>query len=63
MALYRVHFLNHGGNAYGTEYIDCLHDEAAIKKAHLLYVAAFGTGFDVWHGERLVHQHRQSSSG
>jgi hypothetical protein len=58
MALYRVHFVDHGDNVYATEYVEHDDDESAIKAAHRLNVPSIGAGFDVWDDERLVHRHR-----
>jgi len=58
MALYRVHFVDHGENVYATHYVDHDKDEDAIEAAHRIYVRGIGAGFDVWEDERLVHQHR-----
>jgi hypothetical protein len=58
MALYEVHFVDHGNNVYATEYIEHPNDEAAIVAAHQLNVPSIGAGFDVREGERLVHRHR-----
>lgn len=58
MQIYRVHFVDHGGNVYSTERIENDSDEEAIKAAHRLDVPSIGAGFDVWEDERLVHRHR-----
>jgi len=59
MALYRVHFLDHGENIRATHHIEHDDDEAAIAGAHRLNVLPHLTaGFEVWQAERLVYQHR-----
>ncbi len=59
MAIYRVYFIDHGGNTFAVHEIDCPDDEAAIKKARSLDVRFIGMGFDLRQGERLVHQERR----
>jgi hypothetical protein len=58
MARYQVHFVDHGDNVY--DKIDAEHedDEAAVEHANRINVPSIGGGFEVWQGERLVHQHR-----
>ena len=59
MALYRIHFLDHGGNVRSTRHVERDTDEAAIEAAHYLNVLpSVSAGFEVWHDERLLHQHR-----
>lgn len=59
MALYRIEFLDHGLNVRATAEIECADDVEAIKEAHDAHVPQIGFGFDVWEGNRLVHQHRR----
>jgi hypothetical protein len=35
MALYPVHFIDHGGNVYATHHVEHDDDEAAIEAGHL----------------------------
>ena len=58
MALYRVHFVDHGDNVYATEYVEHEDDASAIEAAHRMNVPSIGAGFDLWDDERLVHRHR-----
>jgi hypothetical protein len=58
MALYRVHFVDHGDNIYGTEHVEHDNDEDAIRAAHTLNVPSIGAGFDLSEDERLVLRHR-----
>ena len=59
MPLYRVHVIDHGDNIRATHDIDHEDDDAAIAAAHRLNVLPhMSLGFEVWIGERLVHQHR-----
>ena len=61
MALYRVHFLDRGDDIIATHQAEYADDLAAIEAAHRLnLVPHMSAGFDVWHGERLVHRHRNS---
>jgi hypothetical protein len=57
MALYRVHFVDHGDNVYLTRHIEHDADEAAINAAHGMNARSVGAGFEVWQDERLVHRH------
>ena len=58
MALYRVHFLDFGGNVRATHHIEH-DDEAAIEAAHRMNVPPrINGGFEVWQDDRLVHRHR-----
>ena len=59
MAVYRVHFVDHGDNIYHTDYVEHEHDEAAIEAARRIDVPAIGAGFDLWQGDRLVYRHRR----
>jgi hypothetical protein len=64
MAVYQVHFLDYGSNVYAAHDISRGNDEAAIEAAHRLNVLPhLGVGFDIWEGERLVHQHRRFAGG
>ena len=54
MVLYRVHFVDHGGNVYATEYLEHDDDEAA----HRLNVPSIAAGFDLWGDERFARRHR-----
>ena len=58
MALYRLHFVDHGGNVYATNHVDHQSDDAAIRAAHALDVPSIGAGFDLWDDKRLVSRHR-----
>lgn len=58
MPIYLVHFVDHGNNVYGTEYIEHPSDEEAIVAARRINVPSIGAGFEVWEGERLVYRHR-----
>jgi hypothetical protein len=59
MALYRVHFVDHGDNIRSTHHVEHEDDEAAIEAAHRLNVLPhMNGGFEVWHDDRLVHRHR-----
>ena len=59
MALYRVHFVDHGNNIRAIHLVERDDDEAAIAAAHRLNVLPhLGAGFEVWDDERLVHEHR-----
>jgi len=58
MALYRVHFVDHGNNVYLTRHVEHDDDEAAINGAHRMNAQSIGAGFEVWRDERLVHRHR-----
>jgi hypothetical protein len=58
MVLYRVHFVDHGGNVYATEYLEHDDDESAIAAAHRMNVLSIGVGFGPLIDERLVHRHR-----
>ena len=57
MALYRVHFLDHGGNIYLTQHVDHNDDATAIEAAHRMNVLPQMGPFEVWQDERLVHRH------
>ena len=58
MAVYTIHFYNHGGNVRPAYHIERLTDESAIAEADRLNVLPhIFSGFDVWDGDRLVHQH------
>jgi hypothetical protein len=56
--IYRVHFVGNGGNIYDTLIVEYDNDESAIKQVHRINVPGIGAGFEVWQGDRLVHQYR-----
>ena len=58
MRRYRIEFVDHGGNVFDRRYLDNEDDQAAVDEAHRLHVPGIGAGFNVWQGDRLVHQHR-----
>jgi hypothetical protein len=59
MARYRVLFLNRRDDIIATHEAEYADDAAAIEAARRLnLVPHMSVGFDVWHGERLVHRHR-----
>jgi len=60
VALYRVHFVDHGGNVFDAMQLERDTDEAAIQEAHRINVPNIGAGFDVWHEWRLVHKYRRN---
>jgi hypothetical protein len=45
MVLYRVHFADHGDNAYVTKYLEHDDDESVIEAAHRMNVPSIGAGF------------------
>ena len=58
MALYRVHFFDHGDNIRVTHDIDHDDDDAAIAAAHQLNVLPhMSAAFEVWQDGRLVYRH------
>jgi hypothetical protein len=59
MALYSIHFVDHGKNVYSTFHLEHDSDEGAIEQARRLNVPGIGAGFVIWQDERLVHRHRQ----
>jgi hypothetical protein len=52
--LYIVRFKNHGGHVFSTKFFKADDDASASAKAQVMYVPAFGPGYDLWQGERLV---------
>lgn len=58
MALYRLHFVDHGEYVYATYDLAHDNDDEAIEAAHRMNVPSIGAGFDLWDDERLVHRHR-----
>jgi len=58
MGLYQVHFVDHGGNVYHTEYHECDSDGAVIDAVTRRNTPTIGAGFEIWDKERLVHNHR-----
>ena len=60
MALYRVHFVDHGGNIYLIRDVEHQDDAEAIEAARRMNAPSVGAGFEVWRNERLVHRHRNN---
>ena len=59
MALYHVHFFDHGDNIYKTHHIEHDDDTTAIEAAHQMNVLLhLGSGFELWEDVRLVYPHR-----
>ena len=58
MALYRVYFVDHGGNVYATNHVVHQSDDDLIRAAHALDVPSIGADFDLWDDKRLVYRHR-----
>ena len=58
MALYRVHFVDHGDNVYLTQHMEHQDDADAIEAALRMNAPGIGAGFELWHDDRLVHRHR-----
>jgi hypothetical protein len=56
MALYRIHFLDYGGNIYSTHNVEHEDDEAAIEAAHDLNVLPRLGRFEVWEDDRLCKE-------
>ncbi|HTQ33500.1 MAG TPA: hypothetical protein VMI30_04970 [Stellaceae bacterium] len=59
MALYQIHFVDHGDNIFSTHHVEEPHDEAVIARARRMDVPSIGAGFEVWESERLVHRERR----
>lgn len=59
MAIYRIHFVDHGNRSFAVHELDCALDDEAVAGAHKLDVPFIGAGFDVWQDDRLVHRHRR----
>ena len=59
IATYRIEFVDHGDNVYGTEHVEHDDEEALIKELRVRNTHGIGYGYDVWDGERLVHRHRK----
>ncbi len=59
MAVYRVHFVDHGENVYATEHVEHDNEEALIEETRRRHTHGIGAGFDIWEGDRLVHRHRK----
>jgi len=55
MALYRIHFVTHSDDIFGTEYFDSEEDTQAINQAFSVYRSGIGKGYEVWQGDRHVH--------
>ena len=55
---YRIHFIDRRGKVFDAIELQRDTDETAIEEAHRLDVPSVGSGFDLWHGKRLVHRHR-----
>lgn len=55
MALYRAHFLNHGGHVFSVTHFDAEDDEEAKAYAAAAFESTVGKGYEIWQGDRLVH--------
>jgi len=56
MAAYEIRFIDDANRTYSVERVRCNDVVEAIAKAQELNVASIGAGFEVWHGEKLVHR-------
>jgi hypothetical protein len=58
MPCYRIDFIQSDGGRFATHELDYSCDNAAIKGAHTINGhPTIGRCFQVWEGERLVHEH------
>ena len=55
MPSYRADFLDHGGNVFSVTHFDAEHDDAAKAYAADVFESTIGKGYEIWHGDRLVH--------
>jgi hypothetical protein len=55
MPQYRVHFLNHADDVFGTDHFESEHDEAAIAYAATVCRSGIGKGYEIWQDDRYVH--------
>jgi hypothetical protein len=62
MEIYTVHFVDHGENVWHSENFECDDDSKAVISATAKNVTTIGNGFDLYHGNRLVHRHRSRGS-
>ena len=58
MLTYQVDFLDNDNKLCGTVELEENDDAAAIQHARRINIPAMGGRFEVWHGTRLVHAHR-----
>ncbi len=56
--VYRIEYIDHGGNVFERRFIEHNDDRSVIDEAHRGHVPGIGAGFDVWQDNRLVHKHR-----
>jgi hypothetical protein len=59
MAVYTLNHVDHGGNVWASDEIECDDDASAITAAHREFLHSIGFGFDLMEGERLVYSHRK----
>jgi hypothetical protein len=55
MARYRVHFITHADDIFGTEFFDSESDELAKAYSCSIYRSGVGKGFELWQDHRHVH--------
>lgn len=55
MAQYRLHFIDHGDNIFGSETLQAADDAHAIEHARARHRTGIGKGYEIWRDERLVH--------
>ena len=62
VTIYRVRFVDHAGNSFASQEVDCSDDRAAVTHARAIDRRVVGMGFDVWDGDRLVLRERRGPS-
>jgi hypothetical protein len=55
MAVYRCYFLDRVGEAAGAQDLDCGSDADAVTAARRIHEEEFGSGFELFQGNRRVH--------
>jgi len=58
MAQYRAHYLTQSGEIFGGEYFQASDDKSAIEFARKSLGSPWGSGHEIWRGERLVHREK-----
>lgn len=55
---YQIIFTDHAGAQYGSDTLVALDDAVAVEQARKRYRMGIGAGYEIWHGDRLVHTER-----
>ena len=61
VAQYRIHFIDHGDNAFTSDSFEAPHDSGVIDQTSTRFRTNIGKGHETWQDGRHVHTERYGS--